>query len=341
MPVPEVSVCVPTYNGGRYLAETLDSIAGQTFGDIEVLIVDDGSTDDTLDIANRYAAADHRAHVIRNEQRAGSSARNANVCVGLARGEWIKFLYQDDVMMPRCLEAMQDAGRRGPLVISRHQYRFEPDVDEGTRRGYETLPTLEENLPGEFATPNELCDAVLRQWELNFIGPTSSSFIRRDCFERYGLFAPDIATFPDLEYWIRVGSNEGISIVTEPMVTFRVHGRSISASRNDPSNPRHYEYSLELLALLCRLKTDPLYERLRIMSRSHPSAPRLNALFRELAFQGRWTAIDARYRTKQTAELDYWGEFCRKYPIVLDELREIDAETPALTRLRQLVKLRF
>ena len=341
MPHPEVSVCVPTYNGGQFLAETLDCIGAQTFADIEILIVDDGSTDDTLDIAHRYAARDSRARVVRNAERAGSSARNANVCVGLARGDSIKFLYQDDLMSPDCVEAMRDAARRGPLVISRHQYRFEPGVDDATRHAYESLPTLAASLSRDFATADEFCDAVLNHWEINFIGPTSSSFIRRECFDRYGLFAPDIATFPDLEYWIRIGSNEGIAIVTEPLVTFRVHGGSISARRNDPSNPRAYQYSLELLALLCKLETDPLYERLRIRSRTHEMAPRLNGLFRELAFQGRWTALDSRFRTKETGQLEYWEEFCRKYPIVLDVLREIDAELPLLARLKQFAKRRF
>jgi glycosyltransferase involved in cell wall biosynthesis len=338
---PAISVCVPTYNGAQFLGETLACIAEQTFADIEILIVDDGSTDDTLDIAQQFAAADSRTRVIRNEQRAGSSARNANVCIGHARGEWIKFLYQDDLMAPHCLEAMRDAGRRGPLVISHHQYRFEPGLDENTRRGYESLPTLAAVLPGDFASPDAFCEAVLDHWEINFIGPTSSSFIRRDCFDRYGSFAPDIATIPDLEYWIRVGSNEGIAILPQPMVSFRVHGKSISAARNDPKNPRQYQYSLELLALLCTLRTDSRYERIRLRAQSHPAASRLDGLVRELAFQGRWIAIDTRFRTRDASRLDYWTEFCRKHPIVIEALREIDAELPVLTRLKQFVKSRF
>jgi glycosyltransferase involved in cell wall biosynthesis len=338
---PEISVCVPTYNGGQFLAETLDCIRAQTFEDIEILIVDDRSTDNTLDIACRFAAEDRRARVVRTGQRAGSSARNANVCVGLAKGEWIKFLYQDDLMAPRCLEAMREAGTRSPLVIARHGYLFEADVDDKTRQMYESLPTLGDNLPGGFASPDAVCNAVLNHWEINFIGPTSSSFIRRDCFDRYGLFAPDIATFPDLEYWIRVGTNEGIAIVPEPMVTFRVHGKSISASRNDPSNPRQYQYSLELLALLCKLHMDPLYERLRNLARSHPVAARLDALLKELAFSGRWRAIEARFRTKETAQLEHWTTFCEKYPIVLETLRQVDAELPVLSKLKRFVKSRF
>jgi glycosyltransferase involved in cell wall biosynthesis len=341
MPAPQISVCVPTFNGGRYLAETLACIGAQTVRDIEILIVDDGSTDDTLDIARTFASGDPRARVIRNDRRAGSSARNANVCIGHARGDWIKFLYQDDLMTSDCLAAMLDAGRRGPLVVSWHRYRFEPGVDEATRRAYESLPTLATTLPGDVATPDALCAAILDHWEINFIGPTSSSFVRRDCFDRYGAFSSDIATFPDLEYWIRVGSNEGLSIVPEPLVTFRVHGKSISASRNDPTNPRQYQYSLELLGLLCKLRTDPRYERVRLRAQSHPARSRLDALFRELAFQGRWVAIDTRFRTGNSAQLDCWKSFCDTYPVVLDVLREVDAGLPRLSRLKQFVKSRL
>src|SRR5512133_2278738 len=136
MPSPTISVCVPTYNGEAFLAETLASIAVQTFGDYEVLIVDDGSTDETLAIAEAYRATDARVRIVRNAERAGSSARNANQCVRLARGEWIKFLFQDDLMAPTCLERMLDAGQRGHLVIAWHDYLFEPGVDAATRGYY-------------------------------------------------------------------------------------------------------------------------------------------------------------------------------------------------------------
>src|SRR3954466_13368966 len=91
---PTVSVCVPTYNGAAFLTETLASIAAQTFENYEVLIVDDGSKDSTVDLAEAYAASDARVRVLRNGERAGSSARNANQCAKHARGDWLKFLYQ-------------------------------------------------------------------------------------------------------------------------------------------------------------------------------------------------------------------------------------------------------
>ena len=133
MTAPTISVCVPTYNGSAYLAETLASISAQTFDDLEILIVDDGSSDDTRAIAERFATTERRARVVRNAERAGSSARNANKCLDHARGEWIKFIFQDDLMAPTCLSRMLEAGRRGPLVIAWHDYWFAPDIEPRVR----------------------------------------------------------------------------------------------------------------------------------------------------------------------------------------------------------------
>jgi teichuronic acid biosynthesis glycosyltransferase TuaG len=90
---PVVSVCLPTYNGGAFLALTLKSIAAQTFEDYEVIIVDDQSTDDSVALVEQYAASDPRVKLLQPSGRAGSSARNANRCVQHARGEWIKFIF--------------------------------------------------------------------------------------------------------------------------------------------------------------------------------------------------------------------------------------------------------
>ena len=131
--VPRVSVCIPTYNGAAFLAETLDSAVAQTFDDFEVVIVDDCSTDESFDIAERFARSDPRVRAIRNAERAGSGAANAKVYLAHARGEWIKTLNQDDLMAPTCLARMLDASARGPLVICWHDFRFESDVDPVVR----------------------------------------------------------------------------------------------------------------------------------------------------------------------------------------------------------------
>jgi glycosyltransferase involved in cell wall biosynthesis len=337
---PTISVCVPTYNGAAFLAETLASISAQTFENYEVLVVDDGSTDSTIDIAESFAASDKRVRVIRNSERAGSSARNANQSAKHARGEWIKFLYQDDVMTPRCLEHMLDAGRHSPFVITWHGYIFERDVDESTHRFYEGLPTLESVLPGCHATSDQFCDAVLTRWGVNFIGPTSSCLIRRDCFDRYGGFNPHIVTFPDLECWIRLGSNEGLAVATERLVMFRVHGTSISAALRGDRHPHRYRHSIEWLALQCKLARAPAYEVIRNRARTHHGMDPEQAA-REPGSEARQRAIDGSFHQRDRATLREWNAFCAKHAEVQEVLHSLDAAMSPSARLKQSLKARL
>ena len=334
-----MSVCVPTYNGAAFLPQALASISAQTFVDYEVLIVDDGSTDRSVDIAQTYAASDERVRVIRNPERAGSSAKNANQCLRHARGEWIKFLYQDDVMAPHCIERMLEAGRRGRFVISWHDYLFEPGTDDATRQMYEALPLLRSVLPTNYAGVDEFCDAVLAHWAVNFIGPTSSTLIHREIFDRYGDFS-DIVTLPDLEYWLRVGSHEGLAIATEPLMSFRVHGTSFSGRMRDASPVRQFRYSLELVALLCKLARAPAYENIRHRAGTHHPLIDVERRARYEALEARWGAVDARFRSRDRVWLDEWQAFCAKHPEVRDVLRSALSASSSWTKLKLAIKER-
>jgi glycosyltransferase involved in cell wall biosynthesis len=339
MPNPTVSVCVPTYNGAAFLAQTLDSIAAQTFGDFEILIVDDTSTDATLSIAEAFAATEPRARIIRNAERAGSSARNANQCLRHARGEWVKFLFQDDLMAPTGLARMLEAGEHGRFVVSRHNYLFASDVDEAVRRYYETLPSLETVLPTAYASIEQFCDAVLDHWGINFIGPTSSSFIHRDCFS-HGEFSGDIRTFPDYEYWIRVGNQEGLAIVPEQLITFRVHNTSISAAIRS-ERVRSQTLPLEPVLLMLQFARAPEYEniRRRALARRPPIDP--ERALRDAAFDARWLAGELRYRRRDDAPLRQWNAFCESHPEMADVLRDVDANMTSWGRFKQFVKAKL
>ncbi|HEY0338235.1 MAG TPA: glycosyltransferase family A protein [Burkholderiales bacterium] len=337
---PKASVCVPTYNGSAFLAQTLTSISKQTFEDYEVIIVDDQSWDDTLAIAEQYAANDARVHVFRNNDRAGSSARNANRCLTHASGEWIKFLFQDDLMAPDCLARMVEAGRSGRFVLCWHDYLFAPDVDAEVRAGYENLPSLKAAFPKTYAGVEDFCNAVLRHWNINFMGPTSASFIHRDCFTAHGPFSSEIVTFPDLECWIRLGSREGLAIVPERLVTFRVHNTSISARLRD-GKARQFQHELEPVLLLLYLARSPNYESMRMHARRQVPPVDPDLLLARAALSARWKATDARYRQRNRSALDHWTAFCRQHPELLDVLREADAAGGIWPRLKHYLKTRL
>ena len=121
---PTVSIIVPIYNVEQYLAECLDSIAAQTFGGYEVLVVDDGSPDGSRAIAEQYAAADPRIRVIVRENGGLGAARNTGI--EHARGRFLTFVDSDDLLPPNALQALVgSATRTGSDVVVGSVRRFD------------------------------------------------------------------------------------------------------------------------------------------------------------------------------------------------------------------------
>lgn len=114
---PKVSVIVPIYNVKQYLANSLDSIAGQKFDELEVLLIDDGSSDGSAEIAKAYAAKDRRYRYIRQENAGVSAARNRGI--EEAKGDYLAFYDADDIVPEKALIAMYKAGetRKADIVI--------------------------------------------------------------------------------------------------------------------------------------------------------------------------------------------------------------------------------
>ena len=105
--MPEVSVVIPVYNVEPYLRECLDSVLNQTFKDIEVICVDDGSTDGSVSVLNEYADKDGRVKVVTAEHKNAGAARN--ISYGLSKGKYLLFLDADDVFAPNMIQVMRDA----------------------------------------------------------------------------------------------------------------------------------------------------------------------------------------------------------------------------------------
>jgi len=110
---PAVSVCVPTYNYGRFLTDCIESVLQQDFADFEIVITDDNSTDGTAELVARFAAKDPRVRYIKNEQRLGMNG-NIKRAADLARGRYIKMLCADDWIAPRCLSRMVELMDKHP-----------------------------------------------------------------------------------------------------------------------------------------------------------------------------------------------------------------------------------
>lgn len=132
---PRVSIGLPVYNGERFLSESIESILAQEFTDFELLLVDNASTDASLEICEKYAAMDDRVSVHPSPENRGASW-NFNRCVGLARGHYFRWAAHDDAIEPaflrRCVEIMDTR----PDVVLCYTQAVDVDEDGGLLRSY-------------------------------------------------------------------------------------------------------------------------------------------------------------------------------------------------------------
>jgi glycosyltransferase involved in cell wall biosynthesis len=265
MSTPAVSVLVPTYNGERYLAACLDSVLAQTQSDWELIVVDDCSSDGTLDIARAYARRDARVRVARNRTNLGM-VRNWNHCVDLARGTWVKFLFQDDLMVPSCIAEMVAAAREATdFVACKRGFIFEDGTSATDREFYLTHPSVTSLDGMAEVSPAVVCDWAIDRLGVNFIGEPSAVLLRRDLFARFGGFDPDLIMICDTEYWVRVASHTGLIHVPQTLCQFRVHPGSASARA---LASRRYRISLDVVLLLWGYTFGDTYAKLREVATS-------------------------------------------------------------------------
>jgi len=110
-----ISIVMPAYNAEKYIAQAIESILNQTFQDFEFIIVNDGSTDNTLKIIEQYAAQDRRIRLVQIDHVGTSAAKNAGVEV--AKSDWIAMMDADDISLPQRLEKQVQAAQKSPTVV--------------------------------------------------------------------------------------------------------------------------------------------------------------------------------------------------------------------------------
>ena len=218
-PTRVVSVCLPTYNGADYVEEALRSILNQTYQDFELLVVDDSSSDATLDIVQSFS--DPRIQVHRNSERLGIPT-NWNRCLELAGGEFMCLFHQDDVMRPENLE------RKVQLL----------SVDESVSFIHSAVETLvEESAPSSFAdwiedtTEDTVWDgpAYFRTLLLNGNRVCAPAVLaRRRALLEQGGFDQDLGFACDYAMWLRLCLSYRVGFLARPLVCCRWHGGNAS-----------------------------------------------------------------------------------------------------------------
>ena len=253
---PLVSICIPTFNAARWIRECLTSALAQSYQPVEVLVVDDASTDGTVELVQ--SLKDERTRVIVNELNLGM-VNNWNKCIERARGRFIKFLLHDDILYPTCIEQMMrlilDHENLG-LVFSPRDVIVESDPGERATQvwleNFRLLHTRFDSI-GTINSGRELFDQYLRKrFRGNWIGEPSSVLVRKECFSRLGLFNQNLYQVCDIEMWLRIMFFYDIGFLPEKLSAFRLHPDSMSAS-----NIKSKRNCLDQLQLLESLLSEP------------------------------------------------------------------------------------
>jgi glycosyltransferase involved in cell wall biosynthesis len=315
-----VSICVPTYNGAQYIRDCVESALGQSYDNLEIVVVDDHSKDETRSIVEEYAGRDSRVRVFVNEANLGLVS-NWNRCVELSRGEWIKFVLQDDFIEPECVAKMVAApDTSSAFRVCRRRFLFDgvgPEVEK-LYDPYHATWSMEKIFPGlTEISAKSLCNAIRKCGTVNFIGEPTAVLINRKMFQRFGGFNRNLVQLCDLEYWLRIGVNVGLTYIPETLATFRVHSQS--ATSTGRSGAFFRTRVIDPLLLMYEFAYNPLFKPLRKGHLGYQVVKTYQSLA-EAAYSARTTVARSSCNcSTQSVELTEWNNLVREYPL-LDRL---------------------
>src|SRR4029453_8493898 len=204
--MPKVSVIIPTHNRAEFLRSAIASVLNQTFQDFEIVIIDDASKDHTQEVIAHFN--DTRIKVIHNQISKGAAgARN----IGLTNtsGEYIAFLDDDDEWLPEKLKIqICFLDKSSPEVGGLYTYSFIKEKVSGR-----VLSTWNYEIK-DFSNEN--------------IVTTSSVLLRRECFEKCGLFDENMPTGSDYDMWIRISEKFSFEVIRDALVNYYIHENRLS-----------------------------------------------------------------------------------------------------------------
>ncbi len=223
MSEPSVSICLPVYNGGQYLADSIESVLAQSYADFELLISDDGSMDGSAEICQEYADRDPRVRYWRNPEKRGLFG-NYNECLRRARGKFIKPFAQDDLLHPDMLaQAVAVLGaNQGISLLAVGRRWIDENGDDVSERV--VSPRADEFVPPDCPVPGQIVIRRSISPVHNFIGePVAVMF--RAAHIGSG-FDERLRHIGDWEYWLRLLTVGSFYFVGETLCSFRVHSGS-------------------------------------------------------------------------------------------------------------------
>lgn len=211
--MPTVSVIIPSYNHEKYIQESIQSVLNQTFQDFEIIITDDGSSDKSVEIISQIK--DPRIKFFKHSINKGACVA-ANNCILQSSGRFIAMQNSDDVWNPEKLEIQMKYFDKHPEIAA----------------VFGKVDWIDEN--GNFITSKDfpfkdvfnVSNRSRFQWLNHFFYKGNclchpSSLVRRECYQKVGMFNPAFANIPDFDLWVRICLNDDIMVLNEKLIRFR------------------------------------------------------------------------------------------------------------------------
>lgn len=238
---PRVSVVIPLYNHEGYIEEAIRSVIGQSCPDLELIIINDGSTDGSEAVVKRID--DRRIRYYSQENRGAHEALNRGI--GLARGPYIAILNSDDIYDPKRIEEalkILERDREVSAVFTYIELINAKGESLGVKRG------AEENWLGQSADDSfrDEHDLVLNLLAGNFLHTTSNLICRREVFDRIGLFV-NLRYTHDYEFYLRLCARYATALIEMPLLKYRFHETN---TLNEDAATSRFETALVLTDFL-------------------------------------------------------------------------------------------
>jgi glycosyltransferase involved in cell wall biosynthesis len=210
---PKVSVCIPTYNYAHYISDAIESVLSQSFTDLELIVIDNCSNDNTREVVDTYIRRDNRVKYFLNKENIGP-VNNLNECLRRASGEYVKILSADDLLLPTCIEKSVNILNKYPDVVLIGCTRAFVD---SSLRPIEIM---------SYADKFDIVEGyqVIHRcliYGMNFIGEPTAVVFRRHYAERG--FNTAYKQLVDLEMWIHLLQYGKFACISEPLCSVRIH----------------------------------------------------------------------------------------------------------------------
>jgi len=219
-----VSICIPTYNAGDFIEETLKSIVNQTYKNIEIIIGDNASSDNTYDIIQKFQKKDSRIKYYKNEINLGYST-NCNKLISIAKGDYVAIYHSDDIynleIVEKEVEALEaDINLLGVFAI----YDKISEHGEFIKNNKYPIISNEKLIKVNL---DEYVKFVLEKGGSCFCCPTS--MIRKDIYDKLNGYDVNLKYIEDQDMWGRILLNGSLGIINEKLLKYRIHTKQGSS----------------------------------------------------------------------------------------------------------------